>query len=145
MFDLALLWHSLPDATRKLDPRVMWRNPVMFVVEIGSVLTTLLFVQDPSLFAGLVTVWLWLTVVFANFAEAMAEGRGKAQAATLRNTRPTPPPEVAARRLVEEVGHAARPGDRVVVEAGDTIPGDGEVWRASRPSTSLRSPASRRR
>jgi K+-transporting ATPase ATPase B chain len=129
MFDLGLLWRSLPDATRKLDPRVMWRNPVMFVVEIGSVLTTLLFVQDPSLFAGLITVWLWLTVVFANLAEAVAEGRGKAQAAALRATRT----DTTARRLrsdgsEEEVpGTQLQPGDRVVVEAGDTIPGDGEV------------------
>jgi K+-transporting ATPase ATPase B chain len=129
MFDLGLLWRSLPDAIRKLDPRVMWRNPVMFVVEIGSVLTTLLFVEDPSLFAGLITAWLWLTVVFANLAEAVAEGRGKAQAAALRATRT----DTTARRLrpdgsEEEVpGTQLRPGDRVVVEAGDTIPGDGEV------------------
>ncbi len=87
MFDVDLMWRSLPDAFRKLDPRLMWRNPVMFVVEIGSVLTTLLFVRDPSLFAGLIAVWLWLTVLFANLAEAVAEGRGKAQAAALRATR----------------------------------------------------------
>ena len=95
MFDLSLMWRSLPDAIRKLDPRLMWRNPVMFVVEIGSVLTTLLFVREPSLFAGLIAVWLWLTVLFANLAEAVAEGRGKAQAAALRATRT----ETMARRL----------------------------------------------
>ncbi len=129
MFDVKLLWRSLPDAFRKLDPRQMWRNPVMFVVEIGSVLTTILFVRDPSLFAGLITLWLWLTVVFANLAEAVAEGRGKAQAAALRATRT----ETMARRLLpdgreEEVpGTLLSPGDRVVVEAGQVIPGDGEV------------------
>jgi K+-transporting ATPase ATPase B chain len=129
MFDVKLLWRSLPDAFRKLDPRQMWRNPVMLVVEIGSVLTTILFVRDPSLFAGAITVWLWLTVVFANLAEAVAEGRGKAQAAALRATRT----ETMARRLLpdgreEEVpGTQLAPGDRVVVEAGQVIPGDGEV------------------
>ena len=82
------------DALRKLDPRTMYRNPVMFIVEIGSVLTTLIFLRDfgsstsqENVFAGLVSLWLWFTVLFANFAEAMAEGRGKAQAATLRKTR----------------------------------------------------------
>ncbi|HEY5904996.1 MAG TPA: potassium-transporting ATPase subunit KdpB [Actinomycetota bacterium] len=129
MFDVKLLWRSLPEAIRKLDPRQMWRNPVMFVVEIGSVVTTILFVRDPSLFAGAITVWLWLTVVFANLAEAVAEGRGKAQAAALRATRT----ETMARRLLpdgheEEVpGTLLAPGDRVIVEAGQVIPGDGEV------------------
>src|SRR6185369_10212985 len=75
------------DAVRKLDPRLMARNPVMFVVEVGSVLTTLLFLRDATLFTGLVAAWLWFTVLFANLAEAIAEGRGKAQAATLRQTR----------------------------------------------------------
>ena len=129
MFDLTLMWRSLPDAIRKLDPRLMWRNPVMFVVEIGSVLTTLLFVREPSLFAGSIAIWLWLTVLFANLAEAVAEGRGKAQAAALRATRT----ETMARRLRPDgseepvPGTELHPGDRVVVEANQVIPGDGEV------------------
>ncbi|GAA4240960.1 potassium-transporting ATPase subunit KdpB [Actinomadura meridiana] len=119
---------SAPVALRKLDPRVMWRNPVMLVVEIGAVWTTVMAVLDPSAFAVLITVWLWLTVLFANLAEAVAEGRGKAQAATLRKAKQ----ETTARRLTgagEEVVSAAelRRGDTVVVEAGQLIPGDGDV------------------
>ncbi|MFI0895470.1 potassium-transporting ATPase subunit KdpB [Streptomyces sp. NPDC020983] len=126
---------SLPDAARKLDPRVMVRNPVMFVVEAGAVLTTFSAIRDPGVFAWVITVWLWLTVVFANLAEAVAEGRGKAQAETLRRTRT----ETVARRLTgwrhgastleEESVPAAnlRLGDHVVVEAGQIIPGDGDV------------------
>ncbi len=129
MIDPHLAWRSLPDAARKLDPRVLWRNPVMFVVELGSVFTSVLFVRDPSLFAGLVIVWLWLTVLFANLAEAVAEGRGKAQAATLRAARQeTLARLVRADGRVEEVpGTQLRPGDRCVVEATQIIPGDGEV------------------
>ena len=129
MFDVSLLWRALPDAFRKLDPRMMWHNPVMFVVEIGSVTTTLLFFRDPSLFAGFIAVWLWLTVLFANLAEAVAEGRGKAQAAALRATRT----QTMARRLRADgseesvAGTELRPGDRVVVTANEVIPGDGEV------------------
>ena len=135
LLDPKLLWRSLPDALRKLDPRTLWRNPVMFVVEIGSVFTTVLAVLQPSLFAWSITIWLWLTVLFANLAEAVAEGRGKAQAATLRRARQ----ETAARRLldwspgaasVEEEAvpaNALRLGDVVVVEAGQVIPGDGDV------------------
>ena len=78
---------SLPDALRKLDPRTLWRNPVMLIVEVGAVFTTVLAVTDPSVLAWSITVWLWLTVVFANLAESVAEGRGKAQADTLRQTR----------------------------------------------------------
>ncbi|MFC4516140.1 potassium-transporting ATPase subunit KdpB [Streptomyces ehimensis] len=127
----------LPDAVRKLHPRVMVRHPVLFVVETGSVLTTLSAVLDPSVFTWLISVWLWLTVVFANLAEAVAEGRGKAQAESLRRTRST----TTARRLrtwkvsmdrrdwEEERVPAAelRPYDFVVVEAGELVPGDGEV------------------
>ncbi|RFS84848.1 K(+)-transporting ATPase subunit B [Actinomadura spongiicola] len=119
---------SAPAALRKLDPRFMWRNPVMFVVEIGAAWTTVMAVLDPSAFAVLITTWLWLTVIFANLAEAVAEGRGKAQADTLRRTRKA----TTARRLTdagEETVAAAelRRGDLVVVEAGQVIPGDGDV------------------
>ena len=91
MFDRSLLWPAVIDALRKLDPRVQWRNPVMFVVYIGSILTTALWTQAlagqgeaPGWFILNVAIWLWFTVLFANFAEALAEGRSKAQAATLR-------------------------------------------------------------
>ena len=107
----------------------MWHSPVIFVVWVGSVLTTVLAVKDPSLFAWSVAVWLWATVLFANAAEAVAEGRGKAQAASLRATKK----ETMARRLrkdgaEEQVpGSELRIGDTVVVEAGQVIPGDGDV------------------
>ncbi|MBN9757325.1 K(+)-transporting ATPase subunit B [Pseudonocardia sp. Ae707_Ps2] len=126
---------ALPEALRKLDPRVQARNPVMFVVWVGSVLVTVLAVADPSVFAVLVAVWLWFTVLFANLAEAVAEGRGKAQAASLRATQR----DTVARRLLgadpadpaaaeEQVpGATLTLGDLVVVEAGETIPGDGDV------------------
>lgn len=133
VFDPAQLVKALPLAVRKLDPRHMARNPVMFVVTVGSVATTVLAVLHPSIFAWAITAWLWFTVVFANLAEAVAEGRGKAQAASLREVKR----DTVARRLVgdgdgneneEEVpGSALRPGDRVVVEAGQVIPGDGDV------------------
>ncbi|WP_030232288.1 potassium-transporting ATPase subunit KdpB [Streptomyces sp. NRRL S-350] len=132
LLDPKLIVASLPEAVRKLDPRVMVKNPVMFVVEVGSVVTTVSALVDPSVFAWVITVWLWLTTVFANLAEAVAEGRGKAQADTLRRTKS----ESVARRLrdwptsraEEEVpGTALRLGDHVVVEAGQTIPGDGDV------------------
>ncbi|AMU22016.1 potassium-transporting ATPase subunit KdpB [Mycobacteroides abscessus] len=133
VFDPAQLIKALPLAVRKLDPRHMARNPVMFVVTVGSVATTVLAVLHPSIFAWAITAWLWFTVVFANLAEAVAEGRGKAQAASLREVKR----DTVARRLVgdgngneneEEVpGSALRPGDRVMVEAGQVIPGDGDV------------------
>jgi K+-transporting ATPase ATPase B chain len=127
-----LLLRSLPDAFRKLNPLTLWRNPVMFVVEVGSVLTTALAILDPTVFAWLITGWLWLTVVFANLAEAVAEGRGKAQADTLRRTRK----QTTARRLAEwpdsvREEHVAaadlRRGDVVLVDAGEVVPGDGDV------------------
>src|ERR1700678_1378403 len=135
--DPHMLWKSLPDAFKKLDPRVQIKNPVMFVVEVGSVLTVYDAIVKPSIFAWTITVWLWLTVVFANLAEAVAEGRGKAQAETLRKTKR----ETVARRLVgwkpgdspsslrvEQVpGTALTIGDFVVVEANEVIPGDGDV------------------
>jgi K+-transporting ATPase ATPase B chain len=120
---------NLPQALVKLDPRHLVRQPVIFVVWIGSVLTTVLAVLHPTGFTIAVTLWLWVTIVFANLAEAIAEGRGKAQAATLRQTRTT----TTARRLradgtEEQVsGQDLRLGDRVVVEAGQVIPGDGDV------------------
>ena len=96
LFDPEQLVRSLPDALRKLDPRVMVKSPVMFVVEVGSVLTTVLAVHDPGdWFGWAIAAWLWLTVVFANLAEAVAEGRGKAQADTLRKAKT----DTVARRL----------------------------------------------
>ncbi len=134
LLDPRMIVDSIPDALRKLNPRTLWRNPVMFIVEIGAAWSTILAVSDPSWFAWLIVVWLWLTVVFANLAEAVAEGRGKAQAETLRRTRTA----TMARRLTgwapgapgreEEVAAPLlQQGDTVVVEAGQTIPGDGDV------------------
>ena len=85
--DPKMLWQSLPSALAKLDPRVQLRNPVMFVVEVGAALTTYSAITTGTAFAWTIAVWLWLTVIFANLAEAVAEGRGKAQAATLRRTK----------------------------------------------------------
>ncbi|WP_320783052.1 potassium-transporting ATPase subunit KdpB [Streptomyces sp. CRN 30] len=129
LFDPKQLLRSLPDAFRKLDPRVMVKSPVMFVVLIGSVLTTAFSFQDPGdPFGWTISAWLWLTVLFANLAEAVAEGRGKAQADTLRRART----DTVARRLVGEreervPGTGLRIGDLVVCEAGDIVPGDGDV------------------
>ncbi|MFM9596026.1 potassium-transporting ATPase subunit KdpB [Streptomyces scabiei] len=129
LFDPKQLVQSLPDAFRKLDPRVMIKSPVMFVVLVGSVVTTALAVKDPGdWFGWTITAWLWLTVVFANLAEAVAEGRGKAQADTLRKAKT----DTVARRLVGETqervpGTELRVGDLVVCETGDIIPGDGDV------------------
>ncbi|RZU36097.1 K+-transporting ATPase ATPase B chain [Streptomyces sp. BK022] len=128
-FDPRQLLRSLPDAFRKLDPRIMVKSPVMFVVWIGSVLTTAFSLTDPTdWFGWTISGWLWLTVLFANLAEAVAEGRGKAQADTLRKARA----DTVARRLTgtaeEHVsGTELRVGDLVVCEAGEVIPGDGDV------------------
>ncbi|MGH3293628.1 MAG: potassium-transporting ATPase subunit KdpB [Trebonia sp.] len=133
--DPHMLWKSLPDAFKKFDPRVQIKNPVMFVVEVGSVLTTYSAIIHTSAFAWTITAWLWLTVLFANLAEAVAEGRGKAQAETLRRTKR----ETVARKLIgwkpgdkqlridEVPGTQLAIGDFVVVEAGEVIPGDGDV------------------
>jgi K+-transporting ATPase ATPase B chain len=137
LLDPAQLWRSTPDALRKLDPRTLWRNPVMFIVEVGAVFTTVLAVRDPSVFGWLIVGWLWLTVLFANLAEAVAERRGKAQAETLRRAKT----DTLARRLsgwvagqdpagaaVQELpAPQLQQGDLVVVEAGEYIPGDGDV------------------
>ncbi len=135
LLDPKMLWKSTPDAFKKLDPRVQIKNPVMFVVEVGAALTTYTAITSSSIFNWTIVVWLWLTVVFANLAEAVAEGRGKAQAETLRKTKR----ETMARRLTgwqpgqadireEEIsGTQLALGDFVVVEAGQTIPGDGDV------------------
>jgi K+-transporting ATPase ATPase B chain len=134
LLDPKMLWKSMPDALRKLDPRTLWRNPVMFIVEVGAVWSTVLAALQPSWFAWLIVFWLWLTVVFANLAEAVAEGRGKAQAASLRKTKS----DTMARKLVgwapgnagteEEIAAPLlQQGDIVVVEAGQVIPGDGDV------------------
>jgi potassium-transporting ATPase ATP-binding subunit len=137
LLDPKMLWKATPDAFKKLDPRVQIKNPVMFVVEAGAALTTYTAIVHPSIFNWTIVVWLWLTVLFANMAEAVAEGRGKAQAETLRRAKR----ETVARRLAgwqpgqagadlreEEVpGTQLTLGDFVVVEAGQIIPGDGDV------------------
>ncbi|HVR99648.1 MAG TPA: potassium-transporting ATPase subunit KdpB, partial [Thermoanaerobaculia bacterium] len=139
LFDRKIIRQAITDSFRKLDPRSLVRNPVMFVVFIGSVLTTVLFFralvgkgEEPAGFILAVALWLWFTVLFANFAEAMAEGRGKAQAAALRATRKT----TLAKQLWEPRRDATYTpvastdlvkDDYVLVEAGDIIPGDGEV------------------
>ena len=135
LLDPKILLKSTPDAFKKLDPRVQLKNPVMFVVEVGAVLTTGTAIAKPTAFNWTIVVWLWLTVLFANLAEAVAEGRGKAQAETLRRTKR----DTMARRLIgwqpgqtdtheEEVpGTGLTLGDFVVVEAGEIIPGDGDV------------------
>jgi K+-transporting ATPase ATPase B chain len=137
LLDPKQLWRSAPDAFKKLNPSTLYKNPVMFIVEIGSVFTTVLAVRDHTAFAIVTAVWLWLTVLFANLAEAVAEGRGKAQAETLRRAKTT---TVARRlngwqqgvtveqRMIEETpAPQLRQGDVVVVEAGELIPGDGDV------------------
>jgi K+-transporting ATPase ATPase B chain len=139
LFDPALVKPAIVDAFKKLDPRLQWRNPVMFVVYVGSLLTTVLWAQAlggqgeaPAGFILAVTLWLWFTVLFANFAEALAEGRSKAQAASLRGAKKT----VVAKKLREPrygapmdllPGTELRRGDVVLVEAGDMVPADGEV------------------
>jgi K+-transporting ATPase ATPase B chain len=135
LWDPHIVRRAVWDSFRKLHPRTMARNPVMFVVEVGSVLTTWRFLQDAFtgrgdlLFELQITVWLWLTVLFANFAEAMAEGRGKAQADTLRKARTeTMANRLAAGDRMETVPAAGlRKGDVVIVRTGELIPADGEI------------------
>ncbi len=139
LFEPALVRTALIDAVKKLDPRVQWRNPVMFVVYIGSILTTAIWLailtgqtDGAAAFTGSVSLWLWFTVLFANFAEALAEGRSKAQAESLKGTKKTswakklagPRRDGATEKVAAD---SLRKGDIVLVEAGDTIPCDGEV------------------
>ncbi|MEL5638320.1 potassium-transporting ATPase subunit KdpB [Serratia ureilytica] len=139
LFEPALVRTALIDAVKKLNPRVQWRNPVMFVVYIGSLLTTAIWLailagqtDGAAAFTGSVSLWLWFTVLFANFAEALAEGRSKAQAESLKGTKKTswakklagPRRDGATEKVAAE---SLRKGDIVLVEAGDTIPCDGEV------------------
>src|SRR5215831_10275642 len=122
------IWDSFP----KLDPRLQLKNPVMFIVELGSVITTVIFFKDlvqgntgQLWFVGVIAIWLWLTVLFANFAEAIAEGRGKAQANALRATRTTTNARLRDGREVP--APELQRGDVVIVEAGEIIPADGEI------------------
>src|SRR5262249_34315077 len=135
LFSRDIVLAAIRDSFPKLDPRRQIRNPVMFIVEIGSVITTVIFFLELGRghgglwFVGTIAVWLWLTVLFANFAEAIAEGRGKAQANALRATRTT---TTALRRskdgqLREVPAPELQKGDVVVVEAGMIIPADGEI------------------
>src|SRR5271166_3941127 len=139
LFDGKIIAVAAVDAVRKLDPRALAKNPVIFVTEVVSAVVTILFIRDlvahngTAGFTGQIAAWLWFTVLFANFAEAVAEGRGKAQADALRRTRS----DTRARRyldpddldgLVEGVNALdLRLGDVVLVEAGEMIPGDGEI------------------
>jgi K+-transporting ATPase ATPase B chain len=135
VWEWKIVRRALWDSIVKLNPKQMMGNPVMFVVEVGSVITTALLVREAiNGHAGLkfnlqITLWLWFTVLFANFAEAMAEGRGKAQADTLRKAKS----ETQARRLISDhsteivPGSKLRTGDLVLVQAGEFIPGDGEI------------------
>ncbi|MRR05964.1 MAG: K(+)-transporting ATPase subunit B [Deltaproteobacteria bacterium] len=139
IFDPQIMRPALAESLKKLDPRTLWRNPVMFCVEIASFITLITFIMslagktdDPAWFTGLVSFWLWLTVIFATFAEALAEGRGKARAASLRQTRT----EVVAKHLTKpEFGsdytlvgaNQLRKGDWILVDADELIAGDGEV------------------
>jgi K+-transporting ATPase ATPase B chain len=136
MLDPAILAPAIGDTFRKLDPRVMWRNPVMFVVEVVATLTTVLFVRDLVTgganlgFTFQIVLWLWITVLFANFAEAVAEGRGKAQAATLRKARTETMAKLMsgkAKTWSEVPAASLKVGDLVLVEINDLIPSDGDV------------------
>ena len=134
-FNTDILSAAIKDSFVKLHPRTQWRNPVMFIVFIGAILTTLIFARDGLAgsfrtegFTLQITLWLWFTVLFANFAEAVAEGRGKAQANTLRSARSQTRAKLLTGKEIKLVDASAlRKGDLVLVEAGDFIPGDGEI------------------
>src|SRR6476660_2383390 len=136
MLDATIVLPAIKAAFVKLDPRLMIKNPVMFVVEIVAALTTVIFLRDVVTgganlgFTFQIILWLWFTVLFANFAEAVAEGRGKAQAESLRKTRTESQAKLltgAGRDFKLVPGTSLKVGDIVLVEAGDTIPSDGEV------------------
>ncbi|MGL4997261.1 MAG: potassium-transporting ATPase subunit B, partial [Deefgea sp.] len=138
LLDPKLVKPAIWASVTKLSPRVQWRNPVMFVVYIGAILTTLLFGQAlfgqgeaPTGFIAAISIWLWFTLLFANFAEALAEGRSKAQAASLRNTKKNvmawklkSPSHTAAKEITDSA--SLRKGDFILIKAGEVIPADGE-------------------
>ncbi|EGO64093.1 K+-transporting ATPase subunit B [Acetonema longum DSM 6540] len=134
-FNKEIMGTAVRDACRKLDPRTQLRNPIMFIVYIGAIITTWFTVRDfvqvvgqPAFFTLQITLWLWFTVLFANFAEAVAEGRGKAQANALRSTRSqTKAKKVVSGRTTLVDAVELRKGDVVLVEVGEFIPGDGEI------------------
>jgi K+-transporting ATPase ATPase B chain len=128
IFDPALIYPAIGESFKKLDPRVQWRSPVMFVVLIGAIWTSAITVAHFSSFNLQISLWLWFTLLFANFAEAMAEGRGKAQAETLRRMRTTTMARLLFKDREEKIpANALKKGDAVVCEANDIIPGDGDV------------------
>ncbi len=139
LFERGIVLRAVADSFKKLDPRWMARNPVMFIVEVGALMTTIFWIRDLARHQGTagfdfaITVWLWFTVLFANFAEAVAEGRGKAQADALRRTKG----DVMANKLDEQgtvtriPAPALRKGDLVRVEAGELVPADGDVIRGA--------------
>src|SRR5215475_6328899 len=135
VFSGDLVRAAIIDSFPKLDPRTQLKNPVMFIVELGSVITTVIFFLElfrgeysQLWFVGVIAFWLWLTVLFANFAEAIAEGRGKAQANALRATRVTTvAKKMVGDALVDTPAPDLQKGDRVLVRAGDVIPADGEI------------------
>ena len=142
LFDPKIVWPAIGSSFAKLDPRTLIKNPVMFVLEIVTILTTIILIRD--LFTGganigfelQIILWLWFTILFANFSEAVAEGRGKAQADALRQTRTDTQAKLLTgsdRKNFKLVpGTSLKVGDVVLVEAGDTIPSDGEIDRRHR-------------
>src|SRR6202007_640268 len=139
LFDSKIIASAAIDALRKLNPRVLAKNPVIFVTEVVSLMVTLFFIRDllthngTAYFSGQIAAWLWFTVLFANFAEAVAEGRGKAQADSLRRARSQTMAQKlvdynnASRKFVTVNSLDLKPGDVVLVEAGELIPSDGDV------------------